>query len=116
MGSDIFGHPEGYPLKENVFYQDNQSMITSFEKNGRMSCGPTLETRNLGIGIFCGKCLAASIMVRSTKHFPNPVFCLSLGNLQYFPAFQKVILLCVLKMFNKILTASLLLTNFLKLS
>jgi hypothetical protein len=30
---------QGYVLKENVFYQDNQSTIR-FEKNGRRSCGP----------------------------------------------------------------------------
>jgi hypothetical protein len=46
--SDYFPYPiwgkkfleaQGYVLKENVFYQDNQSTIR-FEKNGRKSCGP----------------------------------------------------------------------------
>ncbi len=30
---------QGYALRENIFYQDNQSTIR-FEKNGRRSCGP----------------------------------------------------------------------------
>jgi hypothetical protein len=30
---------QGYSIKENTFYQDNQSTIR-FEKNGRKSCGP----------------------------------------------------------------------------
>jgi hypothetical protein len=34
-----FLEAQGYTLKENVFYQDNQSTIR-FEKNGRNSCGP----------------------------------------------------------------------------
>jgi hypothetical protein len=38
---------QGYKLKENLFYQDNQSAIR-FEKNGRRSCGPNsrhIDTR-----------------------------------------------------------------------
>jgi hypothetical protein len=34
-----FLEAQGYPLNENVFYQDNQSTI-KFEKNGRKLCGP----------------------------------------------------------------------------
>jgi hypothetical protein len=40
---------QGYPLKENIFYQDSQSMI-KFEKNGRTSCGP--KSRHIDIRSF----------------------------------------------------------------
>jgi hypothetical protein len=40
---------QGYELKENVFYQDNQSTIR-FEKNGRRSCGP--NSRHIDIRYF----------------------------------------------------------------
>jgi hypothetical protein len=40
---------QGYELKENVFYQDNQSTIR-FEKNGRKSCGP--NSRHIDIRYF----------------------------------------------------------------
>jgi hypothetical protein len=40
---------QGYALKENVFYQDNQSTIR-FEKNGRKSCGP--NSRHIDIRYF----------------------------------------------------------------
>jgi hypothetical protein len=40
---------QGYVLKENVFYQDNQSTIR-FEKNGRKSCGP--NSRHIDIRYF----------------------------------------------------------------
>jgi hypothetical protein len=38
-----FLEAQGYFLKENVFFQDNQSTIR-FEKNGRKSCGPIQDT------------------------------------------------------------------------
>jgi hypothetical protein len=37
---------QGYALKENIFYQDNQSTIR-FEKNGRKSCGPNSRHINV---------------------------------------------------------------------
>jgi hypothetical protein len=40
---------QGYALKENIFYQDNQSTIR-FEKNGRKSCGP--NSRHIDIRYF----------------------------------------------------------------
>jgi hypothetical protein len=40
---------QGYVLKENVLYQDNQSTIR-FEKNGRRSCGP--NSRHIDIRYF----------------------------------------------------------------
>jgi hypothetical protein len=40
---------QGYTLKENIFYQDNQSTIR-FEKNGRRSCGP--NSRHIDIRYF----------------------------------------------------------------
>jgi hypothetical protein len=40
---------QGYVLKENVFYQDNQSTIR-FERNGRKSCGP--NSRHIDIRYF----------------------------------------------------------------
>jgi hypothetical protein len=40
---------QGYVLKENIFYQDNQSTIR-FEKNGRKSCGP--NSRHIDIRYF----------------------------------------------------------------
>jgi hypothetical protein len=40
---------QGYTLKENLFYQDNQSAIR-FEKNGRKSCGP--NSRHIDIRYF----------------------------------------------------------------
>ncbi len=40
---------QGYTLRENVFYQDNQSTIR-FEKNGRKSCGP--NSRHIDIRYF----------------------------------------------------------------
>jgi hypothetical protein len=40
---------QGYVLKENVFYQDNQSTIR-FEKNGSKSCGP--NSRHIDIRYF----------------------------------------------------------------
>jgi hypothetical protein len=44
-----FLEAQGYTLKENVFYQDNQSTI-QFEKNGRKSCGP--NSRHIDIRYF----------------------------------------------------------------
>jgi hypothetical protein len=44
-----FLEAQGYPLKENVFYQDNMSTIR-FEKNGRRSCGP--NSRHIDIRYF----------------------------------------------------------------
>jgi hypothetical protein len=44
-----FLEAQGYPLNENVFYQDNQSMI-KFEKNGRKLCGP--KSRHIDIRYF----------------------------------------------------------------
>jgi hypothetical protein len=44
-----FLEAQGYVLKENVFYQDNQSTIR-FEKNGRKSCGP--NSRHIDIRYF----------------------------------------------------------------
>jgi hypothetical protein len=38
-----------YPLKESIFYQDNQSTI-KFEKNSRKSCGP--KSRHIDIWYF----------------------------------------------------------------
>jgi hypothetical protein len=40
---------QGYDLKVNVFYQDNQSTIR-FEQNGRKSCGP--NSRHIDIWYF----------------------------------------------------------------
>jgi Reverse transcriptase (RNA-dependent DNA polymerase)/Zinc knuckle len=40
---------QGYVLKKNIFYQDNQSTIR-FEKNGRKSCGP--NSRHIDIRYF----------------------------------------------------------------
>ena len=40
---------QGYTLKDNAFYQDNQSTIR-FEKNGRKSCGP--NSRHINIRYF----------------------------------------------------------------
>jgi hypothetical protein len=40
---------QGYPLEENIFYQDNQSTIR-FEKNGRRSSGP--NSRHIDIRYF----------------------------------------------------------------
>ena len=40
---------QGYVLKENVFFQDNQSTIR-FERNGRKSCGP--NSRHIDIRYF----------------------------------------------------------------
>jgi hypothetical protein len=40
---------QGYKLKDNCFYQDNQSAIR-FEKNGRRSCGP--NSRHIDIRYF----------------------------------------------------------------
>jgi hypothetical protein len=40
---------QGYPLVENVFYQDNESAIR-FERNGRKSCGP--NSRHIDIRYF----------------------------------------------------------------
>jgi hypothetical protein len=40
---------QGYALRENIFYQDNQSTIR-FEKNGRRSCGP--NSRHIDIRYF----------------------------------------------------------------
>jgi hypothetical protein len=40
---------QGYALKENIFYQDNQSTIR-FEKNGRKSCVP--NSRHIDIRYF----------------------------------------------------------------
>jgi KUP system potassium uptake protein len=40
---------QGYKLKENLFYQDNQSAIR-FQKNGRRSCGP--NSRHIDIRYF----------------------------------------------------------------
>jgi hypothetical protein len=44
-----FLEAQGYVLKENVFFQDNQSTIR-FEKNGRKSCGP--NSRHIDIRYF----------------------------------------------------------------
>ena len=44
-----FLEAQGYPLEENIFYQDNQSTIR-FEKNGRKSCGP--NSRHIDIRYF----------------------------------------------------------------
>jgi hypothetical protein len=44
-----FLEAQGYPLNENVFYQDNQSTI-KFQKNGRKSCGP--KSRHIDIWYF----------------------------------------------------------------
>ena len=44
-----FLEAQGYALQENVFYQDNQSMI-KFQKNGRASCGP--NSRHIDIRYF----------------------------------------------------------------
>jgi hypothetical protein len=41
-----FLEAQGYTLKENVFYQDNQSTIR-YEKNGRKSCGPNSRHRDI---------------------------------------------------------------------
>jgi hypothetical protein len=40
---------QGYPLEENIFYQDNQSR-TRFEKNGHRLCGPS--SRHIDIRYF----------------------------------------------------------------
>jgi hypothetical protein len=40
---------QGYALKENILYQDNQSTIR-FERNGRKSCGP--NSRHIDIRYF----------------------------------------------------------------
>jgi hypothetical protein len=44
-----FLEAQGYTLKENLFYQDNQSTIR-FEKDGRKSCGP--NSRHIDIRYF----------------------------------------------------------------
>jgi hypothetical protein len=44
-----FLEAQGYTLKENIFYQDNQSTIR-FAKNGRKSCGP--NSRHIDIRYF----------------------------------------------------------------
>jgi hypothetical protein len=44
-----FLEAQGYPIKENLFYQDNQSTI-KFEKNGRKSCGS--KSRHIDIRYF----------------------------------------------------------------
>ena len=44
-----FLEAQGYPLTENVFYQDNESTI-KFEKNGRKSCRP--KSRHIDIRYF----------------------------------------------------------------
>jgi hypothetical protein len=55
-----FLEAQGYTLKENVFYQDNQSTIR-FEKNGRKSCGP--NSRHIEIRYFFN-----TKQDRSSKH------------------------------------------------
>jgi hypothetical protein len=42
---------QAYVLKENIFYQDNQSTIT-FEKNGPKSCGPNSRHINIQYSFF----------------------------------------------------------------
>jgi hypothetical protein len=44
-----FLQKQGYAIKQNTFYQDNQSAIR-FEKNGRKSCGP--NSRHIDIRYF----------------------------------------------------------------
>jgi hypothetical protein len=44
-----FLEEQGYPLVENVFYQDNESAIR-FQRNGRKSCGP--NSRHIDIRYF----------------------------------------------------------------
>ncbi len=44
-----FLEAQGYPLEENIFYQDNESAIR-FEKNGRKSCGQ--NSRHIDIRYF----------------------------------------------------------------
>ena len=45
----VFLEEQGYKLKKNILYQDNQSAIR-LEKNGRMSCGQ--KSRHINIRFF----------------------------------------------------------------
>jgi hypothetical protein len=66
LGEEIL-EAQGYPLNENVFYQDNQSTI-KFEKNSRKSCGP--KSRHIDIWYFFMKnCLDLEHI--DVKHCPT---------------------------------------------
>jgi hypothetical protein len=81
---------QGYTLKENIFYQDNQSTIR-FEKNGRKSCGP--KSRHINIRYFFIRIDLASIDVQycPTEQMLADFFTKPLqGNL--FRKFREVIL------------------------